>query len=349
VGSFVQVDAGDGVSCGLRPDGAAECWGSEEMEACDPVGEALTKIDAYDDIAVGLREDGTLVEWGPDYEESNEHLPGNYKDVSLGSHVMCVVKMDDSLEFNGSMLMNFTEEEGDYLVVSTNDDKICAITADSEVVCVREYEDGIQMPTGSFQKVIASNDYSCAHSIEGWMECWGGDGYGQSTFGNTHLWDGEVEPPPDSGNACEESEPNDVEYGEYPPWEEANDCAEMANGFDQADSIHGIIETIGEDWEGGETDTFRFVTSVGGSLVGSLEWESAYTDLDWLLYCYYGDDYNPWGWYALMETSDTAGWDKPTQGRSIITLPAGIECYAWIVGYRGDDLTAYTLRLWTEQ
>jgi len=347
-GPFVQVDAGAGVSCGLRPDGSAECWGNEGMEASDPVGEVATKIDAHGDLAVGLREDGTLLEWGPDYDGPNEYFPGNYKDISIGQQATCVIKLDDSFMCHGYVGMGWTDEDGSYRAISTNDNQICAITTDGEMVCRREYEDGIPMPSGTFQKVLASYDYSCAHSDEGWMECWGGDEYKQSTFGSTHLYGGEVDPPPDSGAVCEETEPNDVNIEERPPWEEANDCQEMTSGIGQADSLHGVIETMGEQWDEGDIDGYYFVTSEEGYLVGSLEWGSAYTDLDWMLYCYYGDNINPWEFWLVVDSAVTAGYKRPAQAYSIVPLQAGTECYVWIAGCSEDDMTEYTMWIWTE-
>jgi len=347
-GPFVQVDAGHRVSCGLRSDGSAECWGNDEMEACDPLGEVVTKIDAYSDLTVGLREDGTILEWGPGFVEPNQYLTGNYKDVSIGGRATCVIKMDDSGECFGEVGMNGTFGDGAYQTVSTNDNQLCALTVDGGLFCPREYEDGIEMPTGTFQKVLAGFNYSCALSVEGSFKCFGGDEYGQSTFGTTHLWGGEVEPPPDSGTVCEENEPNDVEFYESPPWEEANDCEEMTSGLGQADSINGVLDTVVGGWEDGDTDSFRFVTSEEGFLLGSLEWSSAYTDLDWLLYCYYGDETNPWNWYSLAENYETAGGDKPAQGRSLLTLAAGTECAVVVTARYGDDMTEYTMKLWTE-
>lgn len=67
-GQFAAISAGGDHSCGLRPDGAAECWGDDyDGRASPPWGE-FTVVSAGVFHSCGLRSDGTAERWGYDYD-----------------------------------------------------------------------------------------------------------------------------------------------------------------------------------------------------------------------------------------------------------------------------------------
>ncbi len=349
----MEVEAGGGLNCGMRSDGSVSCWGNDDMVACNPDGETFTKMNvAGDQLASGLRADGTLRVWGTEetyMDDVIEEYTGNYKDMEIFGWANCVIKMDDSLHCEGSNHMNWVDEENDYQDVSMVLGQICALTIDREMSCMFEYEDGIEMPTGTFEKVIAGMHHSCALNTSGGIECWGDDEFGQSTFGVSDTYEGEFETLPESGNVCVDTEPNDVSYDDgYPPWEQAQDCVEMANGDGFADTISGALDPMEPGWYDGDIDVYRFVVGEGGDIVGSLEWDSAYIGLDWMLYCYCESEVFPWGLYKVSDPTETEAYDKPAQGRSVVDIETGSECYLTVMSAWGETMTEYTLSLWTE-
>ena len=63
----MAISGGGYHTCGLRKDGTAVCWGSdEEGQASPPDGESLTTISSGGYHTCGLREDGQAVCWGPE-------------------------------------------------------------------------------------------------------------------------------------------------------------------------------------------------------------------------------------------------------------------------------------------
>ena len=63
-GEFASVSTGYFHTCGVRPDGAAECWGDDDYgEATPPSGE-FALVDAGDRDSCGVRTDGSVECWG---------------------------------------------------------------------------------------------------------------------------------------------------------------------------------------------------------------------------------------------------------------------------------------------
>ena len=65
--TFIQVDAGDYHSLGLRADGTAIGWGyNQDGQASVPENETFIQVAAGSYYSIGLRADGTPVVWGQD-------------------------------------------------------------------------------------------------------------------------------------------------------------------------------------------------------------------------------------------------------------------------------------------
>jgi len=129
------------------------------------------------------------------------------------------------------------------------------------------------------------------------------------------------------------------------------DCAQNLEGAVSADGyvdrVLGTFETIVADTWDGDNDTYRFVMPEYGYLNGELDWDTETGDMDWYMVCYYGDEFNPWGWYYM--SSETVDLSKPETGVSVLPLPEGTECYAWTVGYSGPAGEGYKLKLWVTE
>ncbi len=152
---------------------------------------------------------------------------------------------------------------------------------------------------------------------------------------------------------CEDTEANDClldgKDTDFSLWEDCRQtCEGFVSGDGTADLITGMLDPIvAESWDG-DNDTFYFTTTAEGYLYGVLDWDYEPGDQDWYMICYYGDENNPEDWYVM--SGDTVDLTKPEQGKSVAVLPAGTECYAWVVGYLSDDDTEpYTLYLWTSE
>ncbi len=173
--------------------------------------------------------------------------------------------------------------------------------------------------------------------------------------GGTLVPDGMIEvnidimKPPLFGISFTDEEPNDCDLSGNPgTWDE---CAQVLDGCISAggavDRINGTFETIEAAWPpAGDNDTYYIVVNEAGRMNAELDWETEGADMDLQVYCYFGDEYNPYGWYSFM--LDTADTTKPEVGASYdwIVIPVGTECYAWAAGYEGPAGEPYTLKLW---
>ncbi len=153
--------------------------------------------------------------------------------------------------------------------------------------------------------------------------------------------------PPLFGVRCEDTEPNDCEYGALSTWTDCyQECGGMISAGGLVDKISGTFSTIVQDTWDGDNDTYYLIVPEDGNVHAILDWESEGGDMDMMFYCYYGDDFNPWNWYYFM--TETADLTKPEEDITYFPLPAGTECFAWVVGYSGPNDEPYTLKLWME-
>jgi len=153
--------------------------------------------------------------------------------------------------------------------------------------------------------------------------------------------------PPLFGLRCEDEEPNDCEYGAISTWTDCyQDCGGLISADGLVDKITGTFETIVQDTWDGDNDTYYITIPQDGNVHAVLDWETDSGDMDMMFYCYYGDDFNPWNWYYFM--TETADLTKPEEDITYFPLPAGTECFAWVVGYAGPNGEPYSLKLWME-
>ena len=77
-GTFTQVAAGNGHTCGLKTDGTLACWGRNDYGQSTPADGTFTQVATGYDHTCGLKTDGTLACWGGnDYGQSTPPAGAN--------------------------------------------------------------------------------------------------------------------------------------------------------------------------------------------------------------------------------------------------------------------------------
>jgi hypothetical protein len=152
---------------------------------------------------------------------------------------------------------------------------------------------------------------------------------------------------PEIGETWYEVEPNDVEISgltivRAPPpypvgsYQELGDAA----GAGKTNEFVGTIDDIVlETWEG-DNDTFHITFPEAGFIDVSLNWLTGGGDYDMVVYCYYdGGGRIPAGYYGNSEGLWNPGLgdlSKPEEGRTVVALKDGTDCWFTVVGYSGD-------------
>jgi len=202
----------------------------------------------------------------------------------------------------------------------------------------------------------------CADGGQAWdvCDCGGGDddatGDDDVTGDDDTTGDDDDDLPPPSGQECEDTEPNNEPFVTEAGFEfelpspNAQGCAGIVTAGGEADRLHGVIDPIvDESWDDSDNDAYNVHVTQDAYVNGILDWPDEAVDLDWLFYCFMEDDYNPLDWYLLMEVDLTASADKPEAASSVTAVPAGADCFVWIVGYSGADAQDYELMLWSTE
>lgn len=197
---WIQVDASNQHSCGIKSDGTLWCWGSNGTSS----------------IGMGMLGDGTYTRRSVPTSVSGG---GTWKQVSVGPHHTCAIKSDDSLwcwggNPNGKTGLNTATGHtpvptaisggGAWKQVSAGSNHSCAIKSDDSLWCWGSNANGktglntstgnALVPTavsggGSWVNVSAGGSHTCAIKSDNTLLCWGTNASGvtglNTTAGNT--------------------------------------------------------------------------------------------------------------------------------------------------------------------
>ena len=168
-----------GISCGLKADGSAQCW--------HPVlGQTASFVGPYRALSVGgqqacaIRTSGTAECWMDDVATP---LLGEWRDLQLGLAHACGVQTDGTLACWGDNSDGQTDNvpTGSFGALSVGYNHACAIRDDGTLACWGSNLSGqAEPPAGTYLQVAAGNTYTCAIRSDGVRMCWGDDTHGQA-------------------------------------------------------------------------------------------------------------------------------------------------------------------------
>ncbi len=149
-------------------------------------------------------------------------------------------------------------------------------------------------------------------------------------------------------------QPNDVEISGFtivdapPPYPEGTfqELGEAA-AAGKTNEFLGNIDTIEPDSWLGDNDTFHVTFPEAGFVDVSLNWLTGGGDYDMIVYCYFVSSVTPAGYYGNANGLWSPGLtdlSKPEEGRTIVPLPDGADCWFTVVGYAGS-VGAYTVAI----
>ena len=185
------VSAGSSHSCGIRADGAVECWGNNDHGKADAPDGAFVAVAAGGDHSCGVRVDQSLECWGSLSNTRSDVPEGSFVSVSAavgsgttGNH-SCGLRTDGR-----SVCWGFIHRLGrlgaqpspDVVVsVSAGGSHTCWVSTELSVSCGgNNFYGQADPPAGGFVSVSAGGSHTCGVRTDGTVECWGNNADGQA-------------------------------------------------------------------------------------------------------------------------------------------------------------------------
>ena len=186
-GPFNALDSGAEVTCGRRPDGTVDCWGSPP--GADPPEGIFGEWSVGIGASCAVRDDGDIGCWGHDGwvfggSSSRLSVEGAFVEVSAGFRFACALGVD------GEVVCWGANERGQatppppwvpgapYSAVAAGHSHACALGVDGGVVCWGDNRWGQTGATpGKFTAITAGYWHTCALGADGEVACWGDGPY----------------------------------------------------------------------------------------------------------------------------------------------------------------------------
>ncbi len=141
-GAFRQVAAGRGFACGLRPGGAAECWGRNPIFEAPPPGGVFKSLSAALEYVCGVRPSGEVECWGNPrvrrwvHRYPTDSPPGVFTDIATGRDSTCGLRPGGEVEcWGGDYNQGVEPPAGPFERLEEFAYVVCGITVGGEAVC----------------------------------------------------------------------------------------------------------------------------------------------------------------------------------------------------------------------
>lgn len=206
-----SVSAGGYMTCGVREDGTAACWGEDGVPTNDianlhpggastpPAGVKFSEVNAGYATGCGIKLDQSIACWGSGRFEKVLRVPaGQFKHVVPGLNYVCALRTDDTITCWGGDDLGVDPDQkvirdvpsGQFTQLSLGIRHACALRADGTIACwghntiFRGVNEGqLNVPAGSYKYVTSGNFTNCAiKAADDTPVCWGRTLFGQASY-----------------------------------------------------------------------------------------------------------------------------------------------------------------------
>ena len=181
-GSLLALDTHGALTCGIRDDLGATCWGSTWSYLNAPPEGPFRGFDFASDRACAVGLDGALSCWSPpgalspiDARPTRTTTPAGDESVDCG-HGVCTRRANGSIACTGARYAGQTRApEGRFVAIASGRAHSCAVREDGGGIACWGANDAGQStpPDGRFRAVVAGGDSTCAVDLRGAAVCWG--------------------------------------------------------------------------------------------------------------------------------------------------------------------------------
>ena len=190
-GEFTSISSGSIHACGIRNDGALECWGDDRWWPYRAPDGQFAAVAAGAWYSCGLRTGGTVECWGHKGEDGklvdDERLDapdGQFTAISASAEFTCGLRAEGTVQCWGVDPYGWGTLEaptGRFSTISAGGRHACGLQTDNTIACWGDNRVGqANPPTGRFAAVSAGYSHSCGLRVEGTVECWGSNFHQQS-------------------------------------------------------------------------------------------------------------------------------------------------------------------------
>ncbi len=179
-GAFAAISAGHSYTCGLRPNGEIDCWGTvPRYSDLVPPGGEFAALSAGDHHACGIRVDGQIVCWGNNDQGQTSAPVGAFAQVSAGATHTCARRVDGTVVCWGrNTFGELNAPLGEFVAISAARDHTCGLRADDHVECWGFFQNAtsqVPLPAGPFRSLTSGtrSNFTCGLRYDGSFSCWG--------------------------------------------------------------------------------------------------------------------------------------------------------------------------------
>ena len=174
----MAISVGFDHSCGVRLDGAVDCWGNSQRGQADEPEGAFIDIASGRYYSCGIRMEGTVECWGDVPDSFRKTIRGQFSSIAADLTWMCGLRLDGSVSCQGAPA---DPPEGTFSSISVGQGHACGVRPDGAVECWGGNDFGqIDAPEGRFDVAAAGARHSCGSRDDGATVCWGDNSAGQA-------------------------------------------------------------------------------------------------------------------------------------------------------------------------
>lgn len=181
-----DLSVGEQGACILDVDGRQRCLGLSNRLAIVSTERFLSVSIAPFDVTCGLKTDGSALCWGLSYPDPDTvAAPGPWRKVVAGSEFGCGIRTDGRLQCWGLSAPAALRDQpttGTYRELAAGYGGVCALRDDSTAACwPTEADTGLDtVPALRFLRIGLGDRYACGVTLDGHLACWGSDYLGRT-------------------------------------------------------------------------------------------------------------------------------------------------------------------------